>query len=275
MLRHITALLRPKSSSVIPSSEISASFEVGDGLLMCLYVVSKRVAPGGGVTMKGVCGETGNSTVRHNCRGAKKLVASGALLVLLAAATGCDGFFVDPTLTAIAITPATPSVVQTKSQQLTATGSFDDGSVSSMTSKVTWSSSDSSTVTVSSTGLVTGLNPGSATISASSANISGSTTVGVTTANLASIQVSPSTVSALTGQTVPFRAIATFVSGGTADITDAVIWSTNNSKVSISNSTPTNGEAQIAGPFASFPVRVIITATSGNVSATATLAVTQ
>ena len=204
-----------------------------------------------------------------------QVAATGAVVVVIAAATSCNGFFVDPTLTSIAVTPATPSVVQTHTQQLTATGSHDDGSISNITSKVTWSSSDSSKVAVNSTGLVTGINPGSATITASSGNISGSTTVGVTAANLASIDVSPSTVSALTGQTVPFTAIASFSGGGTGDITDAVIWSTDSSKVTISNSSPTNGQAQIVGPFTSFPVRVTITATSGNVSGTATLAVTQ
>jgi trimeric autotransporter adhesin len=225
--------------------------------------------------MKHAPGVTGNSALGQHFSWITDVVVTGLLLLLLAVATSCDGFFVDPTLTAIAITPATPSVVQTKTQQLTATGSYDDGSVGNITSKVIWSSSDSTTVTVSSTGLVTGVSPGSATISASSANISGSTTVGVTTANLASIQVSPSTVSAVTGQTVPFNAIATFVGGGTGDITDAVIWSTDNAKVTISNSTPTNGQAQIVGPFTSFPVRVTITATSGSVSGTAKLAVTQ
>jgi hypothetical protein len=212
---------------------------------------------------------SGNYTARL------KFAVTSALFLLIALLSSCNGFFVDPTLTAIAVTPATPSVVQTKTQQLTATGSYDDGSVSNITSKVTWSSSDSSKVSVSSTGVVTGINPGSATITASSANISGSTTVGVSAANLASIQVSPSTVSALTGQTVPFSATANFVGGGTGDITDAVIWSTDNSNVTISNSTPTNGQAQIVGPFRSFPVRVIITATSGSVSDTATLTVTQ
>jgi hypothetical protein len=220
-------------------------------------------------------GEENTFALRRSCSSRLKCAVTAALFPFIALASSCSGFFVNPTLTAIAVTPATPSVVQTKTQQLTATGSYDDGSVGNITSKVTWSSSDSTKVSVSSTGLVTGLNPGSATVTASSANISGSTTVGVSAANLASIQVSPSTVSALTGQTVPFTATANFVGGGTGDVTDAVIWSTDNSNVTISNSSPTNGQAQIVGPFRQFPVRVVITATSGSVSDTATLTVTQ
>jgi Big-like domain-containing protein len=262
---------------LIPSltSDIFDSSRVAEGALRLIYVIFNSRFYRDGVTMKHVDGGTRNSAKRPDFPWVVNLAGASALFMLLAIAAACGGFFVDPTLTAIAITPATPSVVQTKTQQLTATGSYDDGSVSNISSKVSWSSSDSSTVSVTGTGLVTGISPGSATITASSANISGSTTVGVTTANLASIQVSPSTVSALTGQTVPFRAVATFVGGGTGDITDAVIWSSDNSKVSISNSPPTNGEAQISGPFSSFPVRVTITATSGSVSGRAALAVTQ
>jgi trimeric autotransporter adhesin len=216
-----------------------------------------------------------NFTLNRICRLWLQAAATGVVLVIVTIGSSCDGFFVDPTLTTIAVTPPTPSVVQNETQQMTATGSYDDGSVKNIGSKVTWSTSDPTKVTVSKTGLVTGISPGSATISASSANISGSTTVGVTTANLASIQISPSTVSAITGQTVPFSAVATFVGGGTSDITDAVLWSTDDSKVTISNSSPTNGQAQITGPFGSFPVRVVITATSGSVSDAATLTVTQ
>jgi len=208
-----------------------------------------------------------------------KALVRGSLLASLYLAmglgSGCGGFFVDPTVTAIAVTPPTPSVAQDKTQQMTATASYDDGSVKDITSKAIWSTSDPSKVLVSSTGLVTAVSPGSATISASSANISGSTTVGVTAANLVSVQISPSSVSAITGQTVPFTATGTFAGGGNADVTDAVVWSTDDSKVTISNSAPTNGQAHIVGPFASFPARVTITATSGSVSDTATLSVTQ
>lgn len=204
----------------------------------------------------------------------KVLVAAGVLL-LIALASSCEGFFVDPALTAITITPPTPSIVQDTSVQMTATGTYEDGSVKNITGHVSWTTSDVTKVVVSSTGLATGISAGSATISASSANMSGSTTVGVTIASLVSIQVTPSTVSAITGQTVPFRATGTFAGGGTEDITDAVVWSADSPQVVISNSAPDNGQAKILGPFNAFPVKVTITATSGNLSDTATLMVTQ
>jgi Bacterial Ig-like domain (group 2) len=217
----------------------------------------------------------GVSEPRGGFDGTLKICLVAGLSVLLCLGSSCEGFFVDPTVTSIAITPATPSIVQSKTQQMTANASYDDGSASDITNRATWSTSDSTKVTVSNTGLVTGISPGSATITATSGMISGSTTVGVTAADLVTIQVSPSSVSALTGQTIPFSATGAFAGGGNADVTDAVVWSTDNSKVTISNSSPTNGQAQILGPFPSFPVRVKITATSGSVSGTATLAVTQ
>ena len=196
-------------------------------------------------------------------------------LVLLGLALSCNGFFVDPTLTTLVVTPPTPSIVAGDALQMTATGSYDDGSVKNITGQVTWTTSDQTKAKVNGSGMVNGVNAGSATITASSANVSGSTTVSITLASLASIQVSPSSTSAITGQTVPFSATGNFVGGGSADITDAVVWSTSNPNVSISNSAATAGEAQINGPFVNLPVQVTITATSGTISGTAILAVTQ
>lgn len=128
---------------------------------------------------------------------------------------------------------------------------------------------------VSSSGLVTAVAPGSASITASSGTVSGATTVTITVASLASIQVSPSTTSAITGQIVSLKATGNFQGGGSTDITDAAVWSTDSQGVTISNSAPTNGQATIAGPFNRFPLRVTITANSGSVKGTATLVVTQ
>jgi uncharacterized protein YjdB len=71
---------------------------------------------------------------------------------------GCDGFFVDPTLSSITITPSTPALQNLdQTLQLTATGVFDDGSTKNVTASkgTTWSSSDPAGVTVSNTGMVT------------------------------------------------------------------------------------------------------------------------
>ena len=70
------------------------------------------------------------------------------------------------TLQSIAITPSPATVGLGQSMQLTARGSYSDGSVSDLTAVASWSSSDPSTVGVSATGSVSGVATGIAAITA-------------------------------------------------------------------------------------------------------------
>jgi uncharacterized protein YjdB len=141
---------------------------------------------------------------------------------------GCKGFLVNPTLTSIAVTPATPSITAGKTQQLIATGTYNDSSTKAITSSVTWTSSDASVAMISRGGLVTGVSAGAASITARSGTISSSTTVRVTIANLQSITVSPTTASITSGETQPFEATGTLADGSTTVITDSVTWVSSN-----------------------------------------------
>ena len=79
------------------------------------------------------------------------------LALMMAAMVGCNGFFVDPTLSSITITPSNPSLQNLdQTMQLTATGVFNDGSTKNLTAsqQTTWSSSDPAAVTVSNTGVI-------------------------------------------------------------------------------------------------------------------------
>jgi hypothetical protein len=72
-----------------------------------------------------------------------------------------------PTLISIAVTPATATVAVGASTQLTATGTFTDGTTQDFTSLVNWSSSNATAATVGyQTGLVSGLASGTSTITA-------------------------------------------------------------------------------------------------------------
>ena len=82
-------------------------------------------------------------------------------------------------LASIAVTPNRSTVVPGKTLQLTATGTYSDGSSVDLTAQVSWSSSDNSTAIVSPTGLVSGVASGAVTVTASSTGISGSTSVNV------------------------------------------------------------------------------------------------
>jgi hypothetical protein len=94
-------------------------------------------------------------------------------------------------LTAIVITPTTPSIAKGTSLQLTATGVFSDLSTEDLTQSVSWTSANITLATVSPSGLVTGTGVGTTIITAFQTGVRGSTTVNVTPAVLTSIVVTP------------------------------------------------------------------------------------
>lgn len=158
------------------------------------------------------------------------LVAFSALL-LLAFAAGCRGFFVNPTLTTVTVGPQGASIEQGSTLQMTATGTYDDGSNKTLTANVVWTSSDTSTATVSNSGLVTGEQFGSSSITATSGTISGSTTITVVLGNITRIDVTPTSQGILIGGEQQFTAIATVQGGQQFDITDSATWRSSNTGV--------------------------------------------
>jgi hypothetical protein len=89
----------------------------------------------------------------------------------------------NPTLTAITVSPADPAIFGTSSTQLTASGTYSDGSTENLTATVTWVSANRSVATISnaagSQGVATGTGAGSTTISATSGSVTGATTLTV------------------------------------------------------------------------------------------------
>ncbi len=152
-----------------------------------------------------------------------------AALVFLALEIGCKGFFVSPTLTGVSVGPSGLNLNVSQTFQMTATGTYNDGSQKTLTSGVVWSSSDPTTVSVGQTsGIVTGVQSGTATITASSGGCSGCTgtaTVSVVLGNVSSITVSPASQTVSVGGTaVSFTATA--APGG--DITQGATWNVVN-----------------------------------------------
>ena len=64
-----------------------------------------------------------------------QILSSVTALLLLATLVACKGFFVNPTLQSIAISPSTRALFPAQRSRLIATGTFDDGSTSNVTSK--------------------------------------------------------------------------------------------------------------------------------------------
>jgi hypothetical protein len=79
-----------------------------------------------------------------------------------------------PALVSIAVTPATATVGNAKTQQFVATGTYDDGNTAVITTAVDWSSSSTGSATVgAATGLATGVAAGTVTITATQGTKSG------------------------------------------------------------------------------------------------------
>ncbi|HET6176110.1 MAG TPA: Ig-like domain-containing protein [Candidatus Sulfotelmatobacter sp.] len=211
-----------------------------------------------------------------------RLIGAFAALAILALAMSCRGFFVNPTLTGVSIGPANLTINVNQTWQMTATGTYSDGSQKNLSSGVAWSSSDATTVSVGQTsGQVTGLQTGSATITASSggcAACSGTTTVTVVLTGVTSITISPSSQSAkINGSPVYYTATAS--PGG--DITQSAIWTVQDSSGTNQTSEFTlsflagSGEGIVPTTASPGTYKVIASYPGTTAVGTATLTVTQ
>jgi trimeric autotransporter adhesin len=163
-----------------------------------------------------------------------KLRAAGALAVLagLALAVSCRGFFVKPTLSSLAVGPATPNIfVGTidNTVQMFAVGTFNDGSTG--TTPVTWSITPAGVAEITAGGLATAQTTGTATITATSSTnpaITGTQPLTVSIACTSAITITPST-----GALSPNAPSASFTAScnGGQDITDTATWVSSNTTI--------------------------------------------
>jgi trimeric autotransporter adhesin len=130
-------------------------------------------------------------------------------------------------LVSISVTPAAPTIAEGKTEQFTATGTYDNGSTQNLTSKVQWSSSATSVAAVSSSGLATSSAQGSATITATSGSITGSAALKVNPPVLVSISVTPSPAAVAAGTTEQFTATGIYSDGSTRNLTVTAQWTSS------------------------------------------------
>jgi len=176
-----------------------------------------------------------------------RMIGAFAALATLALAVSCRGFFVNPTLTSVAIGPATVSLAPGQTFQMVATGTFNDGSTQNVTGKAVWSSSENSVATIGqTTGLVTASSTattvGSTTISASDGSVTATTTATVTVCPaVTNLTIAASATSGTSGQQIILTATATIGGTGT-DVSNIVTWNVGNtSALTISGTTGTLG----------------------------------
>ncbi len=149
-----------------------------------------------------------------------RLMGAFAALATLALAISCRGFFVNPTLTSIAISPTAPQVQQGKTLQLEAFGTYDDGSRNQIKNGVSWASDASDVASIdTNTGIMTGVSTGSATITASAQALSSTATATVFLV-ITSIAINPTSASVTSGNTIPFT-VSAGSNGATIDITSS------------------------------------------------------
>jgi hypothetical protein len=173
-------------------------------------------------------------------------------------------------LASINVTPPAPQVAAGGTTQLTAIGTYTDGSTKDLTSSATWVSSAPSVASVAA-GLVScsasATVGGSATISASGATATGTASASTMVTCLApvlnAITIAPTQLTLPTGGTAQLTATGNYSSGPTQAITNTVQWSSSVSSVATVSATglvtcstglTMNGSATV-------------TATSGSISA--------
>jgi hypothetical protein len=153
-----------------------------------------------------------------------QLGAAFATLLSFAVGVGCNGFFVDPVLTSIAVGP-TATINQGATVQESAIGTYNDGSTKTLGSGVQWSSSASTTASVSTSGLVTGNSPGSATITAAYQATSGTSSITVALGNVTALKITPPSNTIVVNGTATFFAYATVTGDSTpVDVSPNANW---------------------------------------------------
>jgi hypothetical protein len=190
---------------------------------------------------------------------------------LSAGLTGCGGGggggTGSATLQSIAVTPASVSINTATTQQLTATGTFSDGSKQNLTAKVTWASTNPTNVTVDTAGLVSGVAVmDGVAITASLGAATGTSMVSVTLSTKALIGIAVSAQSMWIGQKFDLLAASANYSNNTGSSPYMfVTWTSSNPAVA----TVDQGvwTALSAGT-------TTMTATSGTFTASNTLTVT-
>ncbi|MDB5986055.1 MAG: hypothetical protein JWR16_1108 [Nevskia sp.] len=182
------------------------------------------------------------------------------------------------TLTSIAVTPATVTLPNGRTQQFTATGTFSDANTLDLTQQVAWTSSDTTLATVSATGLAKAVAAaGTPTIKAASGATTGTATVTLSPADLVSLTVTPGTASIAKGLTQQFSALGQLSDGTSRDFTADVAWTSSDTTVAtISNDTAaaSNGAATAAGVGSTTISAKANDAAGHTVSSTASLSVT-
>ncbi len=141
-----------------------------------------------------------------------------------------------PELTKIVISPANRSIAQGTALQLTATGTFSDGTEKDLTSSVTWQASPTAVAKIDARGNLTGLTQGAAQVSAETQGVTGDASVTIGPPALLSIVVSAAQSSLHLGESETLTATGAFSDGSSQNLTQSVTWQATPSTIAIIDS---------------------------------------
>ena len=173
---------------------------------------------------------------------------------------------VAPALTSVTVTPNQVSLPIGETEQLTATGTYTDGSTQNLTQTATWISSVPTTASVSVTGSATAKVIGTVTISATSGTVTGTASLTVTPAAPVAVNVVPATLSIPLGSNSPLQAIATMSDGTQQTLSSSVTWQTSQSAIATVNpqgvvTAVGKGSAQVSAAYQGLTGNTAITVT--------------
>jgi hypothetical protein len=174
-----------------------------------------------------------------NAQGSVTAAGKGSVQVSAAyhGLTGSAAITVGPAaLVSIAVSPSSSTLPVDESAQLTAIGTYTDGSTQNLTQTAAWSSSAATIATVTATASATGKAVGTATISATSGNSTGTASVTVTPAAVVGLDIVPATLSITLGSSRQLQAIASYSDGTTQNKTATVTWSSMTPEIAMVSS---------------------------------------
>lgn len=164
----------------------------------------------------------GSATITASIYGVTSPAAS--LTVTSAAVTGVN------------IAQATSSAPKGQAVTLVATGTYSDGTTGDISGSVNWMSRNATVASVNASGIASTLAVGKTNVTAQINGITSNTsTLTVTAAKLASIAITPANASVSTGLNTHLTAIGTYTDATTADISNLVIWTSDNGAIATIN----------------------------------------
>lgn len=265
-----------KSSSSNDTNPMLTSVSVGGGNTLAAGMTMQLSATGtysNGSTSNltsQVTWKTSDSTIASiSSSGLLTALKQGSVSVMATTGTVTGSATISvgqPILTSITVTAPSSAVALGVSEQLTAKGTYSDQSTQTLTSQVTWQTSDNAVATIGASGLLSGLKVGAVNVTAMMGSVVGTLPITISSPVLSAIEISPSSFSIASGQSKQLTASGIYTDGSVQDVTSQTTWSSSaTNMVTVSGSGLATGASKGSAT---------ITASLGSISGMASATVT-